>query len=63
MKQAKRWIVECIDLKTSNSKKLELERVNPRIFPTHLARESEWNKAKAVLKSSNSVFERNRVDS
>ncbi|KAG5631569.1 hypothetical protein H5410_003286, partial [Solanum commersonii] len=61
------------DLKFSNSKKLEmglvvigsswflLERVNPRPSPTLSARESEWAKAEVVLKSGNSVFERNRV--
>ncbi|KAG5631622.1 hypothetical protein H5410_003339 [Solanum commersonii] len=36
---------------------------NPRPFPTHSARESEWAKVESVLKSSKSVFERNRVDS
>ncbi|KAG5599666.1 hypothetical protein H5410_031036 [Solanum commersonii] len=51
------------DLKTSKSKKLELKRVNPRLFPTHSARGSEWAKVKSVLKSGNSVFERNQVDS
>uniref|UniRef100_M1ALB9 Uncharacterized protein n=1 Tax=Solanum tuberosum TaxID=4113 RepID=M1ALB9_SOLTU len=39
------------------------ERVNPRPFTTHSTRESEWANAKAVLKCSNSVFERNWVDS
>ncbi|KAG5605364.1 hypothetical protein H5410_026856 [Solanum commersonii] len=42
---------------------VQLKRVNPRPFPTYLARESEWAKADAVLKSRNLVFERNRVDS
>ncbi|KAG5630764.1 hypothetical protein H5410_002481 [Solanum commersonii] len=37
--------------------------MNPRPSPTLLARESEWANAEAVLKSDNSVFERNRVDS
>uniref|UniRef100_M1DJ37 Putative plant transposon protein domain-containing protein n=1 Tax=Solanum tuberosum TaxID=4113 RepID=M1DJ37_SOLTU len=41
----------------------ELERVNPRPFPTHLAQESEWAKAKVVLSCGNSMFERNRFDS
>ncbi|KAG5610096.1 hypothetical protein H5410_021377 [Solanum commersonii] len=36
--------------------------VNPRPFPTHSARESEWAKAEVVLKSGNSMFERNRID-
>ncbi|KAG5611033.1 hypothetical protein H5410_022314 [Solanum commersonii] len=38
------------------------KRVNPRPFPTHSTRESEWAKAEVVLKCCNSVFERNRVD-
>ncbi|KAG5580416.1 hypothetical protein H5410_051043 [Solanum commersonii] len=42
---------------------VNLERVNPRPFPTHSARESKWAKAEVVLKSGNSVFKRNRVDS
>ncbi|KAG5631420.1 hypothetical protein H5410_003137, partial [Solanum commersonii] len=43
--------------------RIELKRVNPRLFPTHSAPESEWAKAEIVLKISNSVFERNQVDS
>ncbi|KAG5571871.1 hypothetical protein H5410_061637 [Solanum commersonii] len=42
---------------------VQLERVNPRPSPTLSARETEWDKAEAMLKYSNSVFERNRVDS
>ncbi|KAG5571353.1 hypothetical protein H5410_061119 [Solanum commersonii] len=42
---------------------VQLERVNPRPFPTHSARESEWAKGEVVLKSGNSVFKRNQVDS
>ncbi|KAG5585592.1 hypothetical protein H5410_046026, partial [Solanum commersonii] len=38
-------------------------RVNPRPFLTHSARESEWPTVKVVLNCSNSVFQRNRVDS
>ncbi|KAG5590487.1 hypothetical protein H5410_041001, partial [Solanum commersonii] len=41
---------------------VQLERVNPRLFPTHSAQESEWAKAEVMLKSGNSVFERNRVN-
>uniref|UniRef100_M1DC96 Uncharacterized protein n=1 Tax=Solanum tuberosum TaxID=4113 RepID=M1DC96_SOLTU len=41
---------------------VQLERVNPRPSPTLSTRESEWAKAEVVLKSGNSVFERNRID-
>ncbi|KAG5580599.1 hypothetical protein H5410_051226 [Solanum commersonii] len=41
---------------------VQLERVNPSPFPTHSSQESEWVKEEALLKSGNSVFERNRVD-
>ncbi|KAG5585679.1 hypothetical protein H5410_046113, partial [Solanum commersonii] len=67
------WETLFLSLKVLNSKKLEpvviglswvqLERVNPRPFPTHAARESEWAKAKDVLSYGNLVFERNQVDS
>ncbi|KAG5611015.1 hypothetical protein H5410_022296 [Solanum commersonii] len=40
-----------------------LEKENHRPSPTLSARESEWAKAEAMLKSGNSVFERNRIDS
>ncbi|WMV54928.1 hypothetical protein MTR67_048313 [Solanum verrucosum] len=38
---------------------VQLERVNPKPFSTHLARESEWTKAKVVLHCFLLVFERN----
>ncbi|KAG5599017.1 hypothetical protein H5410_030387, partial [Solanum commersonii] len=40
----------------------ELDRVNPSPFPTHSVRECEWAKVEAMLKCSNSVLKRNRVD-
>ncbi|KAG5576273.1 hypothetical protein H5410_056407 [Solanum commersonii] len=38
---------------------VQLEGMNPRPSPTHLARESEWAKAKVVFNCCNSVFKRN----
>ncbi|KAG5610108.1 hypothetical protein H5410_021389, partial [Solanum commersonii] len=61
MKQTKGQIAECPVV--IGSSWVQLERVNPRPFSTHSARESELAKAKVVLKSGNSVFERNQVDS
>ncbi|KAG5589813.1 hypothetical protein H5410_040327 [Solanum commersonii] len=55
--------VKMLKAKAERSLWVQLERVNPRYFPTHSARESEWAKVEAVLKSDNSVFKRNRVDS
>ncbi|KAG5585109.1 hypothetical protein H5410_045543 [Solanum commersonii] len=42
---------------------VQLERVNPKLSPTHSAQESEWTKAKVVLHCRLSVFERNWFDS
>ncbi|KAH0636443.1 hypothetical protein KY289_036358 [Solanum tuberosum] len=42
---------------------VQLERVNPKPFSTHSARESEWTKAEVVLHCCLLVLERNQFDS
>ncbi|KAG5571355.1 hypothetical protein H5410_061121, partial [Solanum commersonii] len=41
---------------------VQLERVNPKLFSTHSAQESEWTKAKDMLHCCLLVFVRNQFD-
>lgn len=41
---------------------VNFERGNPSPFPTLSAQKDDWDKAEAVLKGYNLLFQRNRVD-